>query len=224
MSNFVKSCQNFTSVSKKSLKFRFESRNSTISYSVLRWDLTRSVAQLGMRETAIALSYWALPTLLRRCCTETPKIHPRLTSSLSFHFDSECKTRRHTFVSSDWVKRGFAPSSAGGKRWPGLERHSTAVARQTEKTSDGSKCAPAFCRAFCRSILSLRASSRLPFHFQRNYCKCGANGGTGQNLSLTAHCAVIHPTIFLKLFFKNFLGFSLLIRISILWNNFKKYN
>ena len=25
--------------------------------------------------------------------------------------------------------------------------------------------------------LALRASSRLPFHFQRNYCKCGANSG-----------------------------------------------
>ena len=121
----------------KSWNFRRISRNSTISYSVLRWDLTRSVAQLGMRETAIALSYcWLhralLQALLRRFTETRKSIRASLPHS--------------RFISTPNVKPAdtllcHLIESTGLcaviRRWPGLERESTAVARQTEKTSDG---------------------------------------------------------------------------------------
>ena len=57
----------------------------------------QAMAQLSQLCSVAAI---ALARLSVRTQSDDPKIHPRLTSSLSFgmHFNSECKTRRHTVL------------------------------------------------------------------------------------------------------------------------------
>lgn len=97
--------------------------------------------------------------------SDDPKIHPRLTSSLSFgmHFDSECKTRRHTVlchlisqtVDEAALHRLWKLALASGER---------ALVRQTEKRGGERRRSSDFycCHSALVGLLYMPAALLLP--------------------------------------------------------------